>query len=355
MRDSKKYWLRIVFVVMAVLVLTGCQQDIYAPARRTVVVYMAADNTLKPFARMDEREINSVLNTLDKDCRIVVYVDTTAESLDANHMHETLRGLYRANRAESYGLVLWSHGKGWQGFGVNRDGRRLSIPDLKRVLRDLPHLDFLLFDACHMQALEVIYELREFADYIIGSPAEIPGTGAPYDRIVPMMYEKDVRTACRHIAETYYSHYENYDGCVMCAIETADFCRYAEQIAPRLMQICHSGQEPELFGLQHYTTYGAASDYMPDLYDLGSLLARLAPDVPRYEPLFFAATKTWTSANPMEIFHQMVDTEHSMGITLFVPSAAYGRGHMTQYLDVYSRLAWYGYLTDGDSSAPVSE
>lgn len=349
MRDCKKYCLRIILATIAILCFTACQPDPYAPARRTVVVYMAADNSLLPFARMDEREINSVKNSIDKDCHIVVYVDTTAESLDANRMHETLLALYRANRAESYGLVLWSHGKGWQGFGVNRDKRRLAIPDLKRVLRDLPHLDFLLFDACHMQAAEVIYELRDFADYIIGSPAEIPGTGAPYDRIVPLMFEKDVRAACLSMAETYYSHYEHLDGCVISAVETADFCRYLEQVAPRLIEICHSGAEPELFGLQHYTTYGAASDYMPDLYDLGSLLARLATDVPRYQPLFFAATKTWTTTNPMDIFHQMIDAEHSIGITLFVPSAAYARGHIAQYLDLYSRLAWYGYLTDTTS------
>ena len=36
-----------------------------------------------------------------------------------------------------------------------------------------------------MMCAEVTYELRNVCDYIIGSPAEIPGRGAPYEYVVP--------------------------------------------------------------------------------------------------------------------------------------------------------------------------
>jgi hypothetical protein len=50
--------------------------------------------------------------------------------------------------------------------------------------------------------LETMYELRNVTDYIIGSPAEIPAEGAPYDQIMPAMFEKN--TFCTSIIDIYY-------------------------------------------------------------------------------------------------------------------------------------------------------
>ena len=46
----------------------------------------------------------------------------------------------------------------------------------------------MVVNCCNFMCLEVLYELRNVTDYIIGSPAEIPDQGAPYDEIVPDMF-----------------------------------------------------------------------------------------------------------------------------------------------------------------------
>ena len=51
----------------------------------------------------------------------------------------------------------------------------MNIEDLKSVLQKAPHFDFIMFDACFMQSVEVAYELRDYCDYYIGFPAENPG------------------------------------------------------------------------------------------------------------------------------------------------------------------------------------
>lgn len=58
---------------------------------------------------------------------------------------------------------------------------QMNIPDFHDVLlSSFPRpLKFILFDSCSMQAVEVAYELRDCAEYFIGSPTEIPGPGAP--------------------------------------------------------------------------------------------------------------------------------------------------------------------------------
>ena len=103
----------------------------------------------------------------------------------------------------NYGLVLWGHGSGWlieqevtpknsrRGFGVDvgdnnsNDRRWINITTMANILKELPHMKFIMGDCCCLMCLENLYELRNTCDYIIGSPAEIPYSGAPYDQIVP--------------------------------------------------------------------------------------------------------------------------------------------------------------------------
>ena len=81
-------------------------------------------------------------------------------------------------KAESYGLIYWSHGEGWIptplpstrwiGNDKTGGGHYMNIEDLKLVLQNAPHFDFIMFDACFMQSVEVAYELRDCCDYYIG-------------------------------------------------------------------------------------------------------------------------------------------------------------------------------------------
>ena len=107
--------------------------------------------------------------------------------------------------AGHYGLVLWGHGTGWlinnevktgtRAYGVDtgnheefKKGLWINIPTLAEVLSRMPHLKYIMGDCCNLMCLENLYELRHACDYIIGSPAEIPVQGAPYDQIVPDLF-----------------------------------------------------------------------------------------------------------------------------------------------------------------------
>lgn len=110
-------------------------------------------------------------------------------STDPAVMQEVLKRAFTEYPAESYGLVLWSHGEGWmQSFAsckasfypLGRRGhyRRHYLFEYIRYCRHIkriPRFDFILFDACFGQTVEVAYELRNCTDYVIGSPTEIPG------------------------------------------------------------------------------------------------------------------------------------------------------------------------------------
>ncbi len=334
---ASPYWL----MALLACFLISCREEVNQQARVTVVVYMAADNNLQPFAGMDCAELEAVRAQMPRDCRLVVWCDTTSQSTDTLHIATTLHRLFADHPAQHYGLVLWSHGRGWLGWGLNRDEQRVPIPALRRVMGGLPHLDWLLMDACHMACMEVVYELQDVADYIIASPAEIPGTGAPYDRLSQALFSTDARQAALAIAEGYFDYYSTREGGVVSVVETALLDDYVSAITPLLREVCHSGSEPELFYLQRYTTYCAESDYLPNFYDMGSAMHSFGVSVEAQSPvIYFQATDVWATTSPY-IFHQMLDRAHSIGLSLFIPSAAYRAEHIEQYLTQYAALSWY--------------
>ena len=97
--------------------------------------------------------------------------------------------------AQYYALVLWNHGGGWwprqlppPPRGIVWDdtsgGDFLTTKELAQALGGVPHLHVLGFDACLMQMLEVLYEVRAEADVVVGSEELEPGTGWDYDEIL---------------------------------------------------------------------------------------------------------------------------------------------------------------------------
>lgn len=86
----------------------------------------------------------------------------------------------------------------------------MNIEDLKLVLQNAPHFDFIMFDACFMQSVEVAYELRDCCDYYIGFPAENPGPGAAYDRMFPFIFQKGA--AVEMAIGTFAAYDEIYTG-----------------------------------------------------------------------------------------------------------------------------------------------
>lgn len=237
----KKIKIFSLFVCLAMLVIACHNDDDERGVQmRTVLVYIAGDNSLRSFATEDLAEMTEGMQSVDDNSyNLLVYIDTGSSpklirlkkdkkknvvqeviatyegrnSVDVSKMKEVINTAFSEYPAQSYGLVLWSHGEGWLAKSQNKtrwwgqDGgsNYMDISELKDVLRNAPHLSFLLFDACFMQSVEVVYELKEHADYIIGSPTEIPAPGAPYQKVVPAMFANNA--SATDIAKAYFEFY----------------------------------------------------------------------------------------------------------------------------------------------------
>ena len=242
-----------------VLVNTACghKKDDPNPktiTTRTVLVYIAADNSLGQLglANNDVEELRKgVLRTNSKTDNLLYYIDdsssprlvkldingttyketviktyTEHNSVSVGTMSQVIADTKAACPATSYGLVLWSHGDGWipspkatvascttRWWGQDSGSYAyMDIPDLINVLSSAPHFSFILFDSCFMNSVEVVYALRNYCDYIIACPAEIPGPGAYYIDVVPAMFnymDTEASNVGLSIASAYYTHYAN--------------------------------------------------------------------------------------------------------------------------------------------------
>lgn len=261
-----RFFRSIAYIVITALVSVSffsCKDDDdnkIISGERTIICYMPAENSLASRLRDDINEMIKCAHRLGEKDRIVIYYDgisnpqifvidrntnalsvnsfmpvftynTDGNSCSKEVMMDAFKYIIRHYPAKSYGLIFNSHGLGWlpptqdmltyskrrKSFGIdnglneqsNSVGKEMRIVDLAEAIKSLPHLDFILFDLCYMQNIEIAYQLRNCADYIIGSPAEIPADGAPYDLIMPMLISKDVDY--KSVVDTYGKTYDGWE------------------------------------------------------------------------------------------------------------------------------------------------
>lgn len=410
----KKFALHLIYlcVCLHVLMLASCRDDDAPRTPRpglpgdslqtTLIFYIAGENSLSPYMSIDTLEIAQAMNQIPEDARVVVLLDDTRSTsisvgtrstplqcvrtfannvctTDSAEMLTVLRDIMTTYPARHYALSLNSHASGWvfdnpvsqtasvrrQSWGVDNgrrtdsnQGRKMDIPTLARVLARLPHLDYILFDACFMQCVEVAYELRHVTDYVIGSPAEIPADGAPYQLLLPLMCRlpaNDVRVDS--LVQTYADFYisgpgsRGYGGVELSAIATLGLDAFAEACRPVICQLFQQRAELDCADVQRYCPI-RASEKFTEFYDFGHLVSTHAPEayaawheaLERVMPARVVSTQWLSAYNYAGSYrpHREVIPEERQpqcaALSVFVPSARY---EAMGWLRDYQHLEWY--------------
>lgn len=244
-----KYFL---FNVMAVLIgaaVTSCSatfdekkepdpDPVEKPASRSILVYMIASNSLNGFDDNDIKEMQKVAKEKGfGDGRLVIYhqkyersglpvlkeiksgsgtIDTLVKydnqisSLSTDRMSKVISDFKEHAPADDYGIILWSHADGWivrnssssessgksnggistLAFGqesISNTSRYMDITDLASVLKG-KNFSFVYFDCCYMAGIEVLYEMKDVAPYMVASTIEVIAEGMPYHLTLPYFF-----------------------------------------------------------------------------------------------------------------------------------------------------------------------
>lgn len=206
-------------------------------AEWTVMIYVAADNDLEDMAPVNIDEIEGTGQS--DDVNVVMLVDTKTlltgthwyfvndgedhldladeyHHCDCDHFVGACPGELNMGEAstlsyfvsvtvdrapaQNYMLILWDHGASWYGICWDdssplEDGeadclQMLEISDALESASDaLPggKLQILGLDACLMAGIEVAYQFRSCAEYMVAAITTIPREGWAYDVFIPEM------------------------------------------------------------------------------------------------------------------------------------------------------------------------
>ncbi len=340
--------------------------------RRVVLVYMMAENSLSSLSTNDLNEIRAGMENIPTDCRMLVYIDNSDTrtwpeivsfdmvngeyilyeytedpiSTEPSVMLDVLRRMVRSSSADEYALILWSHASGWiparnevkrQSIGIDNGknttsntGQEMDISQLKSVLEELGvHWRYIFYDACFMQCVEVAYELRHLTDWSIGSAAEIPGNGAPYDKLMDAFFDKT--NFARDIPLGYFNDYVNSTGVLLSSIQSSGL----DALASATRSLVSPLTDFPTTDIQQYCTYSANTLYKPEYFDLGSCIYHWTGDAGynSWQSAMEQAipyryyTDTWLTEYP-DVTARITDASHYTGVSTYFPIA--GRDELNE-------------------------
>ena len=203
--------------------------------------------------------------------RLIEEYDTSTSTVDKAFIESVLARVKEEAPADIYGLILSSHGGGWvpsdlydvylldEGtratdpqirpmFYGQDDYDCMEIPDLVGALDDI-HFNYIIFDACFMGNIEALYDLRNSADYIVASAAEVLGAGFPYETMLPMLFEYDDHSL-KAICEEYMEYYANSSG----TVALID-CQQLEPLAEAMRAIMAEMDDVNVKSVQAYDAF----------------------------------------------------------------------------------------------------
>lgn len=232
-------------LIILLLLLSNCGKNYNVNrdeiAKKTVLIYLSANNNLKKEAISTIMKIQKGLTGFEGT--ILVYVKTenqlsylikikhsvedrlvsdtlityqSGNSSNPNFLKKVINDSRKVAPAYSYGLILWSHATSWlpaiktistKSFGID-NGIEMNISDLKDALPN--DFEFILFDACYMGSIEVLYELRNKTKYFLSSPTEVLASGFPYEECTKFFFNG--LEGLKEVSNRYINYYKNKDG-----------------------------------------------------------------------------------------------------------------------------------------------
>lgn len=394
----------LLILISAMLVFASCGKSEddpvkpTGPAKRTVIVYMSAENDLSSFADMDTTEMIAGSKNIGNDCNFLAFFDKATKSenpsiwryqdgkkelvkqfdadfynSDPEKMYEILEWVKQNYPAKSYGLVLWGHASGWEiesdtvavaensplrraygrdtGDNSNRSdsfGKWINIPTLASVLNHLSFkFDYIFCDCCNMSNAETAYELRKSTDYLIASPAEIPGKGAPYDKISPYLFDTSGTTAYQNIIDIYADTYNS--NVPLALIKMSEMENLANATRVILQTLAPTAEaELNLSGLMYYD--GVTMNRLRVLYDMNDFLLQNASDNEYTQwkqsldraVIYKRIASTWKTNGHINFNDFTATEERYGGMSMYIPRTFYNEySYSKHYNSNYHQMQWY--------------
>jgi len=280
----------------------------------------------------------------------------------------TLSGFVKAciNKypAKKYALMLFDHGGGWQGvcedWTSSYDSLRMS--ELKQALQETGRrIDVIVFEACLMGMIEVAYQIKDSADFMVGSEDYMRphSVSLPYDVILgalrddPAMSGKDfaktILDKCRERnvgkfpweATLSAIDLSKIGGLAKSVDDLARFLKqnlneYKDEITDIRSDIARTNEE---YGKEDLSEVDDDYDYI-DLYYFAQLVKEHIKEAQNYaEAVMNKIDISNTDSAVIAEWHQSLHG-NSHGLSIWFAETTYGMYNRASNLDFAHDLMW---------------
>ncbi len=276
----------------------------------TVLVYLAADNNLNTYARLNIEQMKQAGSSADLN---IVYLydnlgtDQTgyyyADAGTSRYLKETgevnmgqaqtaknFINYAKTNfPAEKYAFIYWNHGG-----GVDRS---YSAPLLRSVAYDetssndalteieqeeiLHYFSTLIgrkvnlvgYDACLMGTQEIFHLNKNYADIVVASQAEEPGHGWDYRFLNTI--NSNGNLSSKELATNIVNYFKNfYPTTANVTLSAADL-NYANNVSLAINDFCQIAMASGISGAKFYTLFNASTNFSNNANDLKSFMQNI--------------------------------------------------------------------------------
>ena len=379
-------------LIAGLLLFTSCKDDKKddnsSICQRTLICYVCGDNDLSYAA---EENITSLIlqgsKEIGKDNQIVVVVDnqktnptlihvrngeytksepyeTDFYMTDPEKMRQILAYIMSECKANSYALLLWGHSTGWmmerdtiayantRGYGPDNIGETgsginkwINYTAMANVFSQLPaKFDVIIGDVCLLQCVEVAYELRNYTNYIVGAPSEVPGYGLPYDSVIKYMFgssEEDYKV----LANAIYNNTKGSYQVPTSVVKTSAL----EDLRQATLSLVKSGKLEAEHCNFNDVIYYFRFEGCPIMYDMQNIMLNNLDSNSYTEwkkafdnaVVYRAAGSQWNTGLKYPIFNDFtVSEENYGGLSMFVPKTVYNTMYIYKPNDDIRHYEW---------------
>ena len=301
---------------------------------------------------------------------------TLPDQMTATELGNIFSQMMQFAPADSYSLIIGSHGLGWIPFGAepessvaymgkdketpilthedlweqggnvvtrflgddNNPENKFNVTALAQAIASTgKKMEYILFDACFMANVESLYDLRHSAKYIAASACEIMGAGFPYMDIVPLMLQNNGTTYdLPQICEKYYLDYKDDAFYPSGAVALID-CSQLDALA-KAMKAVNSAKHKD-YDVESLQAFERQDNHI--FFDLGDYVNSACDDnavkeafnkqlsqtvIKKYTPERFYSAYPWRNSGICEL-------ETFCGISTSAPSIL--------YRSAYEQTSWY--------------
>lgn len=220
--------MRYTYLFYLFLFLSACHKEEVVepiPLNHTLLIYLAGDNSLDAETYQKLVQIkkgwNNALNgnlliyqdspfkdsprllkmdSQDSGGYVTLNTYAPENSASPNVFRRVIEDMKTYCPADDYGLIVFSHGSGWlpnhtldaipRSIIIDGDNE-MELTDLASAIPD-HQFNYIIFEACYMAGIEVMYELKNKTDYIMASSAAIvsPGFTPVYAGNISSLFEE---------------------------------------------------------------------------------------------------------------------------------------------------------------------